>query len=246
MTDRPLRAALLTSLFLALAAPAWPCGPPAGGCGHRGTSSSGQTGDRNSGEGNRGGDRGGSWENGAAEDARQGAAAGAAGDTGGGNAGPRSTESSDQSSSDHTSQIQALGKAEQSNCETLRAQASEVQSQLDMSHEYQARAYSDLQDKQQDAKAISAMIAIRDPAKLDKIIASLDDVTTNNPRIKALRDYLVERRLLGSSDPTRLNNYYQQAVVDAQAKVKMSLEGEATLQGRLESLQTQLQGCLGQ
>jgi hypothetical protein len=114
MRVQPLRTALATSLFLAIAAPAWPCGndmgPPASGPASGPAENSGPMNNNGAGEQNQsnGGDRG-SWDNGGAERMRQGADDDL-GDDGGGR---RSSGGGGQGASQNFSaQISALGAAQ--------------------------------------------------------------------------------------------------------------------------------------
>jgi hypothetical protein len=242
MITRPLCKALMTSLLVALATPTWSYGQTAGGCG-RGASAGATTGS-NMGEA-AGGRGGGNWNNSTAEGERIGAAAGAYGDTEGGYTGPRAGGDAGQQSPDLSSQIQAVSVAQQLYCASIRSQIAQLQPQVDVADERETTASIDLAEKQQDARNMAAMLAIRNPAALDKLLASLDDFS-KNPRVRAMRDYLLEVRLRGSSDPSRLTGMYQQDVADAQAKLDAINAQNRPLEQQLETLRSQLLGCQGQ
>ena len=140
-----MRSALLlavaTSACLALAAPAWPCGPPGsmenggqgGGNANQSAGNAGpaEGGGRNSNDGGR--DRGGSWDNAGGENARQGASDQAGRDLDNGdNSGPRRSSSDNANQgADYSNQIGAVGQAQAAgdaaDCRTLKAQLDDLQ-----------------------------------------------------------------------------------------------------------------------
>jgi hypothetical protein len=135
-------ATLAAAAFVALAAPAWPCGPPASmdnnGGATQGNANDGGAGgqaqgDNNGGgsnwnnnNGGGGGDRSGDSGNGGAENARQGASGQANSDLNGDddNGGRRSSGGDNQNSANYANQIGSLGQqqaaADSSDCQALR------------------------------------------------------------------------------------------------------------------------------
>jgi hypothetical protein len=118
MRGQPLRIALATSFFLAIAVPTWSCGtmePPSSGPASGPPDNSGSTNNNGGGEPSQGagGGNGGSWNNGGAEGMRQGAdnAANVDMDDGGGGGGRRS-QPPGGGSQNLSSQISSLGAAQ--------------------------------------------------------------------------------------------------------------------------------------
>ena len=135
---------IATATCLAIAAPAWPCGPPGsmdnGGGQGAGAGQGPSPGDGggpadSGGGGGRGGDRAGSWDSAGAEGARQGASDQADRDLeGGDSSGPRRAASGSDNanqSADYSNQIGAAAGAQaasdDADCRTLRAQLDELE-----------------------------------------------------------------------------------------------------------------------